>query len=123
MEVNDTSTGVEPRYTLEERALLSSAAMTDTPPSIHPTFGSNLRYWRIRAGLRQDELAERAGYTRGSVSDWERGRQNPPSYAVVLRLAAVLSVPVPCLWDHTRWTAPGPNDRRRAPYRRRKKVD
>ena len=36
-------------------------------------FGRNLRAERNRAGLSQEQLAEKIGVTRQAISNWERG--------------------------------------------------
>lgn len=54
---------------------------------------NRIRETRKRRGLRQSDLAERAGITRQSVIAIEAGRLNP-SVALALRLAEVLEEPV-----------------------------
>ena len=43
---------------------------------IRKLFGTNLRRYRVRAGLSQEALAERMGVDRAHVSSMERGQQN-----------------------------------------------
>jgi transcriptional regulator with XRE-family HTH domain len=58
-----------------------------------PTFGSLMRTWRQRRRLSQLDLAIEAGVSPRHVSFVETGRSTP-SRAMVLRLAAVLDVPL-----------------------------
>lgn len=68
----------------------SGAARTDVGPS---RFGRLLRYWRSRRGLSQLELAVSGGGSQRHLSFLESGRSQP-SQAMVLRLAAVLKLPL-----------------------------
>lgn len=52
-----------------------------------------LRRARLRAGLTQSEVARRAGLTRASYTNIERGYKNP-SVATALRIARILNKPV-----------------------------
>ena len=54
--------------------------------------GEVLRSYRLRAGLSQEELAERAGISARSVSDIERGDQQRPFPATIRRLADSLAL-------------------------------
>lgn len=53
--------------------------------------GRNVREWRKRRGLSQEELAFESGMKRSYVSDLERGTRNP-SVKAVARLAKALKV-------------------------------
>lgn len=53
--------------------------------------GRNVREWRKRRGLSQEQLALDADMKRSYVSDLERGTRNPTIKAIA-RLAAALSV-------------------------------
>ena len=53
--------------------------------------GRNVRQWRKRRGLSQEELALDAAMKRSYVSDLERGTRNP-SVKAVARLAKALGV-------------------------------
>ena len=53
--------------------------------------GRNVRDWRKRRGLSQEELALETGMKRSYVSDIERGTRNP-SVKAIGRLAEVLKV-------------------------------
>ena len=55
------------------------------------TFGRNVREWRKRRGLSQEELALESGMRRSYVSDVERGTRNP-SVKALERLARALQV-------------------------------
>jgi transcriptional regulator with XRE-family HTH domain len=57
------------------------------------SFGSRLRWWRMRRGLSQLDLAGAAGTSQRHVSFLESGRAQP-SREMVLRLAAALDVPL-----------------------------
>jgi transcriptional regulator with XRE-family HTH domain len=54
-------------------------------------FGWNLRLARHRAGLRQQDLADRLGIYQPGISGWERGLCMPQERSV-WRLAKVLEV-------------------------------
>jgi tetratricopeptide (TPR) repeat protein/transcriptional regulator with XRE-family HTH domain len=56
-------------------------------------FGELLRRYRVRAGLSQAELAERAGLSVRALSDMERGRTTRPFIRSVRLLCDALSVP------------------------------
>src|SRR5215210_2948150 len=55
-------------------------------------FESLLRRWRTRAGLTQEELAERAGISTRAVSDLERGLRSRPYPETVRLLAEALQL-------------------------------
>lgn len=64
------------------------------PPSVAAVqrwFGSNLRAARTRAGLTQAELAERGDLSLRYAQALEQGGR-APSFAVLVRLAALLEV-------------------------------
>jgi predicted ATPase/DNA-binding CsgD family transcriptional regulator/DNA-binding XRE family transcriptional regulator len=61
---------------------------TDGPWS----FAVLLRRYRARAGLSQEELAERAGLSRRGISDLERGERQSPRSTTVRRLADALNL-------------------------------
>jgi len=54
-------------------------------------FGRNVRRWRKKRGMSQEDLALEAGMKRSYLSDLERGTRNPTVRALG-RLAAALSV-------------------------------
>jgi transcriptional regulator with XRE-family HTH domain len=55
-------------------------------------FGAQLRRHRIRAGLSQEALAERAGLSRRGIADLERGARRFPYPDTTLRLANALEL-------------------------------
>jgi len=54
-------------------------------------FGKNLRTYRIKNQLSQEELAEKSGLHRTYISGLERGIRNP-SITIVARLAEALGI-------------------------------
>jgi transcriptional regulator with XRE-family HTH domain len=66
-----------------------------TTPSLEATarFGSGLRWWRARRGFSQLDLAGAAETTQRHLSFLESGRAHP-SREMILRLAAVLDIPL-----------------------------
>ena len=50
-------------------------------------------YCRKKSGLAQEELAERLGVARQSVSKWETGKAMPDSY-IMLELCSILEISV-----------------------------
>lgn len=57
------------------------------------TFGELLKQFRARSRLTQKELAARIGYSRNSISNWERFKnEKPPSRDIVLRIADSLEL-------------------------------
>jgi tetratricopeptide (TPR) repeat protein/transcriptional regulator with XRE-family HTH domain len=65
----------------------------ETPQAV--AFGTLLRRHRVAAGLTQEELAERAGISRRSIGDMERGVVHTPRKDTVALLAAALSLTPP----------------------------
>ena len=63
--------------------------MASTRPT---TIGQLLRRYRTRAGLTQEELAERAGLSVRGISDLERGERNRPHRDTVAMLADALAL-------------------------------
>ena len=53
---------------------------------------SKLKFYRIRAGLTQEEVARRLSVNQAAVSNWERGT-NPPLQKYRRQLAAIYNVP------------------------------
>ena len=52
----------------------------------------NLEEIRNQKGISQTDLDERAGLSRGTTNDIERGRNKRPAYETVVRLARALEV-------------------------------
>jgi len=57
------------------------------------SFGANVRMWRERAGISQEELAHAAGLHRTYVGGVERGERNV-GVLNLLRISRALSVPI-----------------------------
>src|SRR5919109_5119248 len=66
------------------------AGAMDVVPSV--AFGTLLRRYRVAAGLTQEELAERAGVSRRSLGDMERGVAHTPRKDTVALLAEALAL-------------------------------
>lgn len=62
------------------------------------TFADVLRKLREKAGLTQQELADKAGMPVGSLRNHEQG-QRLPSWAAVVKLARALGVPTDSFAD------------------------
>jgi predicted ATPase/DNA-binding XRE family transcriptional regulator len=58
--------------------------------NVSPTFGDLLRRYRLRAGLTQEELAEKAQLSPRAISDLERGQRNRPWRDTIRLLAEAL---------------------------------
>src|SRR5687768_3059759 len=56
------------------------------------SFGTQLRYFRERAGLTQEQLAAKAGLTAKAISALERGERSQPYLHTVHALAAALDL-------------------------------
>ncbi len=67
--------------------------MQGVEDAIEPRFGEVLRRFRERAGLTQQELAERADLTPHAISSLERGTRTRPYPHTVRSLADALSLP------------------------------
>ncbi|ONI77070.1 hypothetical protein ALI144C_33765 [Actinosynnema sp. ALI-1.44] len=66
--------------------------MARTPLTL-PFSGARLRTWRERAGLTQQQLADRCGLSRFQISRWETGEAKPEPASLgplVLGLAEAL---------------------------------
>jgi transcriptional regulator with XRE-family HTH domain len=53
--------------------------------------GDNLRRFRLKAGLTQEELAVKSGYSQQYLSGLEKGQRNP-TIITIFELAAALGV-------------------------------
>ena len=60
--------------------------------------GNRMKDARIRAGLEQQDVAERLGVTPGAYGNWERGDRMLPT-DILAQLPAVLGEPVSALLD------------------------
>lgn len=56
-------------------------------------FSSNLKYYRVKNGFTQSQLAERIGYTAKSVSKWENGGALPTT-ELVIQLAELFCISI-----------------------------
>jgi transcriptional regulator with XRE-family HTH domain len=73
-------------------------------------FGQNLATQRRRAGLSQEQLADRAGLHRTAISLSETGKRNPRLDTLV-KLAEALGIPVGALVDGIPGADRGTDDR------------
>jgi putative transcriptional regulator len=64
---------------------------------VKEAMGKRIRQARMAQGWTQKELAAKLGLTAQNISDYERGRADPPSN-VVLRLATLFDVPIDWLY-------------------------
>ena len=55
-------------------------------------FGKLLRQFRMRQGLSQQALAEKLGFNRNTIANWEQGNRRPKTRSIVLELARVLQL-------------------------------
>ena len=63
--------------------------------------GRAVAAFRIKAGMTQEQLADALYVSRDLVSKWETGR-SAPDYRMLLKMAALFSVPVDALFDRDR---------------------
>lgn len=59
--------------------------------SLKDTFGKNLKYYRYKAGLSQEKLAEIVNIDSKYLSDLENGKYSP-SFSKIERLATALDI-------------------------------
>ena len=57
-------------------------------------FGQRVKKLREQRGLTQQQLADRAGLTNDTISNYERGRRTDPPVSVVYAVANALDVTV-----------------------------
>jgi len=57
-------------------------------------FGQRVKKLREQRGLTQRDLADRAGLTRETISNYERGERIDPPLSALTALARALEVPV-----------------------------
>jgi transcriptional regulator with XRE-family HTH domain len=79
----------------------------------HSTLGALLRKHRIRRGLTQGQLADRAGVAQGALSQWENDKRDLSLRNAVL-LTSALDIPLDELAAPFR---PRPSSRRRPQLR------
>lgn len=60
--------------------------------AFYEDFGARIRRARTRSGISQEELGQRVGLNRSSVSNVEKGRQRVPAH-MIIEFAAALDVP------------------------------
>jgi transcriptional regulator with XRE-family HTH domain len=68
-----------------------SQALADQSAAVHRALGQALRQARLDRSLTQDEVAQRAQISRGSVANIERGEQGL-SVPLLMRLAAAVDL-------------------------------
>jgi transcriptional regulator with XRE-family HTH domain len=61
--------------------------MSNTLHTLTWTFGAAIERMRTHAGLDQEELGDRIGVSRSTISNWERERTVPHNFKTVQRLA------------------------------------
>ena len=71
-----------------------------SPSPVDVAVGRNVRLWRMARGLSQAQLADRIGVTFQQLQKYEVGGNRIPTGRLV-RLAAVLRVPITALFDAT----------------------
>jgi transcriptional regulator with XRE-family HTH domain len=64
--------------------------------------GAILRYYRVKAGLTQKELAQKSGVSTSTISEIERGACGPAS-STVLHLCEGLAIEPDVLFDGSTW--------------------
>lgn len=71
-------------------------------------YGDRIKYLREKAGLTQEELANRVKIKRASLSHYEKNRREPP-YKVVKKIADFFEVSVDWILDEENSAIKGPN--------------
>ena len=71
-----------------------------TPSPLDVAVGRNVRLWRLARGLSQAQLADRLGVTFQQVQKYEVGA-NRIGTGRLVKLSAVLSIPITALFDGT----------------------
>jgi transcriptional regulator with XRE-family HTH domain len=72
--------------------MLGTMARAKRAPLLDP---GQLREARVRAGLSQQEVADRLGLQQPTISQWERGKTGGPTRAQLARLRAFLDLAAP----------------------------
>jgi transcriptional regulator with XRE-family HTH domain len=88
---NGSGSAVRPRRV--ERATVSAESADEAPISPQQLIGATLREQRRRLNLTLEEVAHRAGITKGFLSEVERDRATP-SVATLMRLREALSLSI-----------------------------
>jgi transcriptional regulator with XRE-family HTH domain len=61
------------------------------------TFGQAIQVYRLKAGLSQSQLAQKAGIAVKTIQNWEINRRTPRWIRLLARLAKGLDVPMEAL--------------------------
>ena len=78
----------------------AKSRLAKRPSSIDIAVGRNVRIWRMAKGLSQAQLAHRLGVTFQQVQKYEVG-SNRIGTGRLVKLAAILGVPIAALFDGT----------------------
>src|SRR6478736_6644569 len=76
---------------LSSSGSFESSVAPAVPPVPTSIIAARLRWFRTERGLRLEDVAKRAGYTKGFLSKIEHGKASPPM-TTLLRVAAALGV-------------------------------
>ena len=85
--------------------IVAAVASRAAPPVAASVVAARLRWFRTERGLRLEDVAKRAGYTKGFLSKIEHGKASPPM-ATLLRVAAALGVEADVLFAPDAGVAP-----------------
>jgi len=85
--------------------LENAAGLPSTLPVPTSVVAARLRWFRTERGLRLEDVAKRAGYTKGFLSKIEHGKASPPM-TTLLRVAAALGVDADVLFAPDAGVAP-----------------
>ena len=55
------------------------------------TMGESIKYYRLKAGLTQDELGEKLGLQKSAIAKYENGRVENIKRSVIQKMAEVLN--------------------------------
>jgi CheY-like chemotaxis protein/DNA-binding XRE family transcriptional regulator len=91
---------------------MTNEVVSMVEPNIKQRFGANVKTWRLRRGISQERLAERAKLHRTYITDVERGARNL-SLESMERLAIALEISLPALFTSARELPMLLNDPRR----------
>jgi transcriptional regulator with XRE-family HTH domain len=76
----------------------SRATKASGQQGLQKTFGARIRFFRLKIGLSQEELAGRCNLDRAYVGGIERGERNPSLKNIAI-IATALQVPISALFD------------------------